>query len=141
MNRSTTALFAFAAALANVGAGPGLAQSNPPAAPAADEGAKPVAAEEARAVANSLADELDGKFVFPEVGKRYAASLRSKAAAGGYDAAGTRAKLAAMLTEDVQKVAADGHLRVHVIPPEGRGAARPAGSSPPGGAPSPPLAR
>ena len=121
MNRPTTALIVFAAALANAGAAPGLAQNNPPApAPAADDGALPVAAAEARAVANSLADELEGKFVFPDVGKRYAALLRSKAAAGGYDASGTRAKLASMLTEDVQKVAADGHLRVHVIPPEGR---------------------
>jgi hypothetical protein len=120
MTRSTTALFAFAAALANAGAAPGIAQTSPTAAPAADDGTLPVAAAEARAVATSLADELEGKFVFPDVGKSYAAMLRSKAAKGGYDAAGTRAALASMLTEDVQKVAADGHLRVHVIPPEAR---------------------
>ncbi len=140
MNRSTTALFVFAAALANAGAAPGLAQSPPAPAPAADDGALPVTATESRAVAISLADELEGKFVFPDVGKRYAALLRSKAAAGAYDAAGTRAALASMLTDDVQKVAADGHLRVHVIPPEGRAelaARRQAAASPQASVPAP----
>ena len=44
MNRSTTALFVFAAALANAGAAPGLAQTAPRPAAAADDGALPVAA-------------------------------------------------------------------------------------------------
>src|SRR5688500_7299984 len=101
MTRSTTALIVFAAAIANVGAASGLAQNTPPPIPAADDGALPVAAAEARAVASSLADELEGKFVFPEVGKLYAALLRSRAAAGAYDAAGTRAGLASKLTDDV----------------------------------------
>lgn len=145
MNRPTTALIVFAAALANAGSAPGFAQSTSPPLSAADDGALPVAAAEARAVANSLADELDRKFVFPDIGKRYAASLRSKAAAGGYDASGTRARLASMLTEGVQKIAADGHLRVHVIPPEGRAelaARRQAAAAPqaavPAAAPVPP---
>ena len=119
MKRSTAVLFLFTA-LAG-GSAAGIAQQAAPPAPrAADDGALPVAAAEARAVAASLADELEGKFVFPDVGKRYAAMLRAKAAAAGYDAAGTRSSLAAMLTDDVQRVAADGHLRVHVIPPEAR---------------------
>lgn len=121
MNRSKTALVLFAAALAGAGAPAGFAQqSAPPAAPAADDGALPVLPAEAREVAESLAGELDAKFVFPEIGKQYAAKLRSTAAAGGYDSAGTRAALAALLTDDMQRVAADGHLRVQVIPPEAR---------------------
>ncbi len=65
----------------------------------------------ARALAADLAARLETDFVYPEQGRRYAAMLRANAAAGAYDALGG-VDLAQRLTQDLQRVAADGHLRV-----------------------------
>lgn len=83
-----------------------MAQTNAPppvAAPAYD------AAEAKKAVAK-FADELEKNFVFPDVAKRYAAALRTKLAAGGYDGATDSHALAQAVTADLQAVAPDGHL-------------------------------
>ena len=86
-----------------------MAQSTPPAAaeaPAYD-------AATAKKAVVTLADELEKNFVFPDVAKRYAAALRTKLAAGGYDGAGDAYALAQAVTADLQAVAPDGHLAMH----------------------------
>jgi hypothetical protein len=98
------------------------AQAVPPA-PAAAAALAPAAA---RQVAETLASALERLFVFPEVGRRYAAALRAHAAAGDYDALGNRTALAEALTRDVQAVQAEGHFRVFPAP----GARAPAGGGP-----------
>ena len=95
-----------------------------------------------RAIANDLAARLESDFVYPDQGRQYAATLRANADAGRYDAIhGT--DLARRLTEDLQRVAPDGHLRVMfqgeggggpqivIRPPPGT----PDGPLPPGGQP------
>jgi len=63
------------------------------------------------AIAN-LADEIEANFVFPDIAKRYAAMLRTKLAAGGYDGFTEAFALAQAVTADLQAVAPDGHLRM-----------------------------
>jgi len=67
---------------------------------------------EARRTATELAQKLDEGYVFPDVAKRYAAMLRSNAAAGDYDSIGSADKLAERLTNDLRGVSVDAHLRV-----------------------------
>ena len=74
----------------------------------------PLAQGEGRAVAEKLAAELSASFVYDEQGKRYAKMLRSNAVAGRYDS-GTRQELADRMTDDLQAVQKDGHLRVTVV--------------------------
>lgn len=62
--------------------------------------------------ARAFADVLENRFVLPDVGKRYAAMLRGKAAAGGYDKVADWKTMTEVLTADVQTVHPDGHLRV-----------------------------
>jgi Peptidase family S41 len=64
-----------------------------------------------RTVAKNLAARLESDFVYPEQGKRYAATLNTNVEAGAYDAL-QGAELAKRLGEDLQRVAPDGHLRV-----------------------------
>jgi C-terminal processing protease CtpA/Prc len=59
-----------------------------------------------------LATKLIDRFVDPEVGKRYAAMLRTNAAAGKYDAIADDAAFAKQVTADLQAVAFDGHLKL-----------------------------
>jgi hypothetical protein len=77
----------------------------------------------------TLADRLAADFVIPEQGARYAAALRAKAATGAYDGL-SGAPLAMRLTDDLQAVAPDGHLKVRfqgigggpqivIVPPPG----------------------
>jgi hypothetical protein len=75
--------------------------------------AAPIAAGEGRVVASKLADMLVSSFVFHDQAEAYAAMLRKNAAAGRYDS-GTRGELAKLLTDDLQAVHKDGHLRVGV---------------------------
>jgi hypothetical protein len=84
---------------------------------------EPLAAGEGRAVATKLADELERTFVLPDAAKRYAAMLRSNAAAGRYDN-GNRGDLAKLLTDDMMAVQKDGHLHVALAPPKGEAGAR-----------------
>lgn len=100
-------------------------------APAETPAPAPTAAE-ARKLAEEFAAKLEANFVFPETGKRYAAALRAKAAAGGYDKLASREALAEMMTDDVQAIAPDGHLRVFASAPD-----RPRPASQPGATPAP----
>jgi hypothetical protein len=64
-----------------------------------------------RALAKDLATRLESDFVYPDQGKRYAAMLRANADKGAYDAL-KGGELAKKLSDDLQQVAVDGHLRV-----------------------------
>ena len=109
---------------------PAPAAPSRPLPPGANE---PLGEGEGRAVATKLADELVRNFVVADTARRYATMLRANAAAGRYDK-GTRQALAERLTDDLQAVQKDGHLRVMVAGPR---PARPGGRSagPPPGAP------
>lgn len=80
------------------------------------------------AVVQALAQQLDAKYVFPEIARNVATRLNAKAAAGGYAKAKTPAALADALTHDLQELARDGHFKVDYEP---QFRARPAGTPPP----------
>jgi hypothetical protein len=86
-----------AAAFAALGSGAALAQ-------AADAGL-------AGAVAK-LADLLETGYVYPETGRKYAAMLRQKLAAGDYAAITDPVALGQQLSADLNAVSPDRHLRV-----------------------------
>ena len=128
-----------AAAIAVIGGGNAIALDGP-AAPAAD----PVLA---------LADLLETGYVIPEIGKRYAAMLRQKAAAGAYKDIVDPAELGQRLTADLLAVSPDRHLRVvpaailglndrpHPRPADGEAKPQPPAASPPAPAGPQPLRR
>jgi len=87
-----------AAAIATIGGGNAIAL-DAPAAPAGDP-------------ALALADLLETGYVIPEIGKRYAAMLRQKAAAGAYKDIADPADLGQRLTADLLAISPDRHLRV-----------------------------
>ena len=66
----------------------------------------------AHAVVTKLADTLGANFVLPDQGDRYAAALRAKLAAGGYDHFPDAASFTAQVTADLHAVYADRHLRL-----------------------------
>lgn len=75
----------------------------------------PFNVEEAHEAVESLAQELEEKFVYPEIGADYARTLRARKSAGAYDDFETAADFAKAVTKDLQEVQPEGHLRV--IPP------------------------
>lgn len=91
--------------------------------PAEEDPGSPIAAAEARAAAADLARTLEENYVFPEIGRKYAAALREKAGSGAYDALGTAGAFAERVTADLRAVSPDNHLRLHVakLPPPGSG--------------------
>lgn len=105
-------LFASALAVTGLGAAPRLARAE---APPATSAAAPF---DARTVATALAERLQSDFVYAAQGRRYAEALQAKSGAGAYDALEGEA-LAKRLTDDLQGVAPDGHLRVFFGPPGG----------------------
>lgn len=76
----------------------------PCAAPAEDSG---------EAAACELAVQLERQYTYPEIGKRYAAALRSGVASGRY-AGADREAIAEAMTQDLQAVSSDGHLKVRL---------------------------
>ena len=96
-------------------------------APAAVAAAPFVAADAARVI-EATAAALEENFVFPEVGARYAATLRSKRNAGGYARFADATAFAKAVTADLQAVHSDRHLKL--IPPQA-GAASAAVAPPP----------
>lgn len=111
-------LLAAAAALLPVHA---LAQQAPTqAAPGSAEASTFDPAVAREAVAN-LAERLESDFVFPDKGRAYAEMLRANLAAGKYDSFPDARAFANAVTDDLQAIHRDGHLRVHVVPPEARG--------------------
>lgn len=117
----TTALIAGAAPLAAQVAGP----SDP-----------------AASIVVTLATMLEEGYVIPATGRRYAAMLRTRLAAGGYAGLVGEA-LAVRLTADLRAVAADGHLRVlttESLPAGQRPGASPVARAAPQGGPRRPPA-
>jgi C-terminal processing protease CtpA/Prc len=120
-----------------------VAQEAPRPGPAAEEvhPTAPVDAAEARRTATSLAAILEENYVFPDVARRYAEALRTKASAGAYDTLGSAGALADRLTDDLRAVSPDNHLRVMPGPagdgPMVRVVRAPPGAAPPGAGPQP----
>ncbi|ODP38065.1 S41 family peptidase [Sphingomonas turrisvirgatae] len=103
------------AAIILAGATPlAMAQTNPPDA-TVQASAAAFDLTQAKQATSALADQLEKDFVFPDVAKRYAAALRAKLAAGGYDGLSDAESYAKAVTADLQAVAPDGHLKM--IPP------------------------
>ena len=65
-----------------------------------------------RRVAADLARLLERMFLYPDVARAYAATIRRNLKAGAYDRYTDRAAFAARLTADLQQVSPEGHLRV-----------------------------
>jgi hypothetical protein len=86
-----------------------LAQPQPPAAAVA---AAPLTAAERAAAVETLARELEARYVFPDVAARYAAMLRRNLAAGAYNGFDDPVALGRKVTEDLQAVSPDRHLRL-----------------------------
>ena len=100
------------------------AQATAPSAPAASEAKEPFVKATAEAAVRELATKLEENFVFPDKGKAYAAMLRANLAAGKYASFPDAVAFARAVTADLQAVHPDRHLRVHVVPPEVRAAAK-----------------
>ena len=76
----------------------------------------PFVKAEAEVAVGELATQLEDNFVFPEVGKAYAAMLRANLAAGKYASFADAQAFAEAVTNDLQAVHKDGHLRVRPVP-------------------------
>jgi hypothetical protein len=74
-------------------------------------------AAERTEVVMALAERLETTFYSPAIAKAYAAALRSKLQAGGYNAITSRKALAETITADLQAVNKDGHLGLRASAP------------------------
>ena len=70
----------------------------------------------ARELAESAAGAIDSMYVDAAAGRKIAARIRERAAAGAYDAAPTPSSLADVLTRDLQEFGNDRHLLVRFEP-------------------------
>ena len=103
------------------------AQVPAPAVQPAVQAGEPFVKTTAEAAVRELATKLEDNFVFPDKGKAYASMLRANLAAGKYASFPDKEAFAKAVTDDLQAVQKDGHLRVQVVPPEVRsGGNRPA---------------
>ena len=111
----------------------------PPAAAASDVDAPALEASRAREIATAAADSVDSLYVYPEIGKKIADSLRARVAAGAYDAAASASRLSDHLSRDLQEIGNDRHLSVRLDPSVSGGAVirRVEGGAPPGAGPGP----
>lgn len=103
---------AFAAALGLGQAGPADPAGVAPA-QSAMRAPQGLTAGDKRGVVEAAAKLLTEGYVDPEIGRRAAAVISAKLAAGEYDAITDRGAFAERLTADLQAVARDKHLRVH----------------------------
>lgn len=87
-------------------------------------------AEKRLAVLDAITRELNRGYVFPEVASRLEADLRARVARGEYDTVTDRAAFAEVLTEHLQAISRDKHLRVRVGGPGRAGGAGRAGGPP-----------
>lgn len=112
---------------------PLVAQTTQPVAPA--EAKQPFDKVKAEGVVQRLVAALEENFVFPDVGLAYGKRLREQLAAGAYARFPDGQAFAAKVTDDLQAVHKDGHLKLRVVP--GAVRTRPAGERlgpPPGSA-------
>lgn len=105
------------ALIASCAAVPLAAQVAPPPTPAERSNAAFVKAD-AEAAVRQLAIHLERNFVFPHIGRDYAAMLRARLEGGAYAGFADARAFAEKATEDLQAVHKDGHLRVQVVPKE-----------------------
>lgn len=82
--------------------------------------------ERRTAAVEDLASKLEQRYVTPATGREYASMLRANASSGKYAAILDDKEFAKLLTDDLQAVAFDGHLKVV---PRSKPAARGAASS------------
>ena len=89
----------------------------------AQDSARALSAEQRVEVLDSIAGLLNRLYVFPDVATRMNADLRTRAARGEFNAASEPESFARMLTEHLQAISHDKHLRVRSGGPGGgRGA-------------------
>lgn len=103
---------------------PLLAQATPAPAPAAAPAKPAFDKADAEKAVTDLATALEDNFVFPDAGKAYAAMLRMNLAKGAYASFPDAQAFADKVTDDLQAVHKDGHLRLRVAPAEQRGQAQ-----------------
>ncbi len=78
--------------------------------------AQPLDADARRDAVARLADELEARYVFPDVGTEAAAHVEAQLAAGSYDELDDADAFAERLTADLQSVTHDKHLNVWLTP-------------------------
>jgi hypothetical protein len=105
-------------------ASPVLAQAAPSAVPAATATKPAFDKADAEKAVTDLAAALEDNFVFPDAGKAYAVMLRANLAKGAYASFPDAQTFADKVTDDLQAVHKDGHLRLRVAPAEQRGQAQ-----------------
>ena len=117
-------------ALAAIGAAvPLAAQGTSDAAVLASEDSPQSLRERRNATVEDLAAKLEQLYVFPATGRKYAAMLRANAAGGRYSAIAEDKAFAKLVTDDLEAVAFDGHLK---LVPRSKPKASGAASSGPG---------
>ena len=92
--------------------------------PAGEPG--PVTAEERQAIVNRIGQLMEERYVFPDKGTEAAEHVRKVLADGGFDAQADPRDLAKALTEQLQAITHDKHIRVVALRP-GTGMLRPGG--------------
>jgi hypothetical protein len=90
-----------------------------PAVATAQETSPTLNAERRTAVIDSIATLLDRLYVFPDVASKMNADLRARVARGDFDTVTTQASFARLLTEHLQGISRDKHLRVRAGGPGG----------------------
>ena len=81
-------------------------------APREDEAQKPLTAKERSEVIERLVDELNSKYVFPEVAKKMSESLEKAFQNGEYSDIDDAEKFANQLTDQLREICKDKHLRI-----------------------------
>jgi hypothetical protein len=82
--------------------------------------AAPLTVEDRRAAVARIAELLDARYVFPDVGVEAGRHVQGLAASGAYDGLSDARAFAERLTADLQSVTHDRHMRVRALPPGGR---------------------
>ncbi len=108
----------FTIALAASCAAVPVAAQVAPASTAAEQPNAAFVKADAEEAVRQLASHLEENFVFPQIGTQYAAMLRAKLEGGAYGAFADGRAFADKVTEDLQAVHKDGHLRVQIVPTE-----------------------
>jgi hypothetical protein len=96
----------------------------------AQQSAAELSAEQRTAIVEAIARELNRSYVFPQVAVQMEADLRARTGRGEYAAVTDPAAFARLLTEHLQAVSHDKHLRVRAGGPGGTGPRPPAGGRP-----------
>jgi len=73
---------------------------------------------DAEAAVRELAGAVEENYVFPDIGKQYAALLRSNLAAGKYASFPDAESFAKQVSDDLRAFHKDGHLHLEVVRPE-----------------------